>query len=126
MQTDDLTETSGGAGEGPGAQTSAPDPQRVRARGEVPQADKAADGGAKRDPAWGAWVVIVGIVALVGVFAIAVVKFHTAADVTTAMGAVSGVIAALVGAYFGIRGATLGQAGAQQHPGGPPSKQPPT
>jgi uncharacterized membrane protein YdcZ (DUF606 family) len=67
----------------------------------------------KSDPAWGAWVVIAGLAAIVIVFGIAVLKYKTAADVTTAVGAVSGVIAALVGAYFGIRGATLAQTNAE-------------
>src|SRR4051812_12453846 len=59
---------------------------------------------------WGAIVVIAGLIALVTVFSIAVATYDKAADVTTAVGAVSGVIAAMVGAYFGIRGAVLGQA----------------
>jgi hypothetical protein len=67
----------------------------------------------KPDPAWGAWVVIAGLVAIVVIFVIAVLRYKTAADVTTAVGAVSGVIAALVGAYFGIRGATLAQTNAE-------------
>jgi len=67
----------------------------------------------KPEPAWGAWVVITGLVAIVVVFGIAVLRYSTAADVTTAVGAVSGVIAALVGAYFGIRGATLAQTNAE-------------
>jgi hypothetical protein len=64
------------------------------------------------DRPWAAIVVISGLVALVSVFVVAVLTYKTAADVTTAMGAVSGVIAALVGAYFGIRGATLTHTGA--------------
>jgi hypothetical protein len=50
-----------------------------------------------------------GLVAVVTIFVVAVLHYNTAAEVTTAVGAVSGVIAALVGAYFGIRGATLAQ-----------------
>ncbi len=63
----------------------------------------------KPEPSWGAWVVIAGLVAVVAIFVVAVLHYRTAAEVTTAVGAVSGVIAALVGAYFGIRGATLAQ-----------------
>jgi hypothetical protein len=59
-------------------------------------------------------VVIAGLLAIVVVFVVAVLTFDEAADVTTAVGAVSGVIAALAGAYFGMRGAVLGQANAQQ------------
>jgi uncharacterized membrane protein YdcZ (DUF606 family) len=64
----------------------------------------------KPEPSWGAWVVIAGLAAVVVIFVVAVLHYKTAAEVTTAVGAVSGVIAALVGAYFGIRGATLAQA----------------
>jgi hypothetical protein len=67
----------------------------------------------QRDVAWGAIVVTAGLIAIVAVFAFAVLEYKTAAEVTTAVGAVSGVIAALVGAYFGIRGATLAQANAE-------------
>jgi hypothetical protein len=63
----------------------------------------------KPEPSWGAWVVIAGLIAVVAIFVVAVLHYKTAAEVTTAVGAVSGVIAALVGAYFGIRGATLAQ-----------------
>jgi hypothetical protein len=65
-----------------------------------------------------------GLVAIVAVFIVAVLKYKTAAEVTTAIGAVSGVIAALVGAYFGIRGATLGQANAESSSTNPPKKKP--
>jgi hypothetical protein len=79
------------------------------------------NGAGKPEWAWGAIVVIAGLLAIVAVFVVAVLHYHTAAEVTTAVGAVSGVIAALVGAYFGIRGAILGQANAE--PGsGTPSK----
>jgi uncharacterized membrane protein YdcZ (DUF606 family) len=67
----------------------------------------------KPEPSWGAWVVIAGLVAVVVIFVVAVLHYKSAAEVTTAVGAVSGVIAALVGAYFGIRGATLAQGKAE-------------
>ena len=63
-----------------------------------------ATGKPKPEPAWGAWVVIAGLVAVVAIFVVATLHYKTAAEVTTAVGAVSGVIAALVGAYFGIGG----------------------
>ena len=71
----------------------------------------AEDPGARvqRDWAWGAIVVMAGLLSIVAVFVFAVFQYKTAAEVTTAVGAVSGVIAALVGAYFGIRGASLAQ-----------------
>ncbi len=59
---------------------------------------------------------ITGLAAIVAVFVVAVLHYKNAADVTTAIGAVSGVIAALVGAYFGIRGAILAQGNAEPGP----------
>ena len=67
------------------------------------------DGGSNRsigDGPWGAYVVIAGLFAIVIVFVFANEKWDEASDVTTVVSAVSGVIAALVGAYFGVRGAT--------------------
>jgi hypothetical protein len=84
----------------------------------VPAQEAGASG--PRDWAWGAIVVITGLVAIVAVFIFAVLEYKTAAEVTTAVGAVSGVIAALVGAYFGIRGATLAQANAESSSGTAP------
>lgn len=59
------------------------------------------------DRPWGAIVVVAGLGALVAIFAIAAFTYDQASDVATATAGVSGVIAALVGAYFGVRGATL-------------------
>jgi hypothetical protein len=67
-------------------------------------------------------VVIAGLGAIVIVFAVAIIRFKAAADVATAVGAVSGVIAALVGAYFGIRGATLAQTTAESNSSGTTTK----
>jgi uncharacterized membrane protein YdcZ (DUF606 family) len=64
---------------------------------------------AMNEPSWAAWVVIAGLVAIVIVFTVAVLHYDTATQVTTAVGAVSGVIAALVGTYFGIRGTYTAQ-----------------
>jgi membrane associated rhomboid family serine protease len=60
-----------------------------------------------REPAYGMWVVITGLVALVTVVVVASFQFGKASDIATATAGVSGVIAAIVGAYFGIRGASL-------------------
>lgn len=90
-------------------------PSTSTAGGSTPPAEP--ESSRKREPAWGAIVVIAGLAAIVAVFVVAVLQYNTAADVTTAVGAVSGVIAALVGAYFGIRGATLAQANAEAPPG---------
>jgi membrane associated rhomboid family serine protease len=59
------------------------------------------------DRPWGAIVVVAGLAALVTIFAVAAATYSAASDVATATAGVSGVIAALVGAYFGVRGATL-------------------
>ncbi len=72
----------------------------------------------KREWAWGATVVIAGLMAIVLVFVVAVIHYKTAAEVTTAVSTVSGVIAALVGAYFGIRGSSLAQTNAQANAAG--------
>jgi hypothetical protein len=85
----------------------------------VPAAQQAARSG-RGDWAWGAIVVIAGLVAIVAVFIFAVLQYKTAAEVTTAIGAVSGVIAALIGAYFGIRGASLAQVNSESNGGTPP------
>ena len=62
---------------------------------------------------WGAIVVISGILAVVAVFVVAALHFTTPSDVTGATTATGGVIAALVGSYFGLRGATAAQGMAQ-------------
>jgi len=72
------------------------------------------DGSNGSTRAWGAIVVVIGIVAVVATFIVAVLHYHTATDVTTALSPTVGVIAALVGAYFGVRGATLAQGQAIQ------------
>jgi hypothetical protein len=76
----------------------------------------------KREPAYGAWVVTAGLTAIVVVFVASVLSFSKASDVASATAGVSGVIAALVGAYFGVRGSTLAQQQAskssEEHPGG--------
>jgi hypothetical protein len=74
----------------------------------------------EREWAWGAIVVIAGLLSIVAVFIFAVFQYTTAAEVTTAVGAVSGVIAALVGAYFGIRGASLAQINSESGGSTPP------
>jgi hypothetical protein len=66
-------------------------------------------GGTRDEPAWGALIVLAGLIALVLVFIPALLHYKQASEVATATAGVSGVIAALVGAYFGVRGATLAQ-----------------
>jgi hypothetical protein len=63
---------------------------------------------AKPQTAWGAWVVFGGLLAVAGIFALAVtVSGLEKKDVAVVAGAAFGVIGSLVGAYFGIRGTTL-------------------
>lgn len=66
-----------------------------------------------KDAPWGAIVVICGLIAIVIIFVFAIEHYKQASDVATATAGVSGVIAALVGAYFGIRGSSLAQEKAQ-------------
>lgn len=61
------------------------------------------------DRAWAAFVVMAGVIAIGLIFVVAIIRYDEASEVATATASVSGVIAALVGAYFGLRGATLGQ-----------------
>jgi hypothetical protein len=62
---------------------------------------------AARDPAWGARVVIVGLVSIVGALALAVVFFDDAKDVIAITGPAFAVVSGLVAAYFGIRAGSL-------------------
>jgi hypothetical protein len=66
-----------------------------------------------KDAPWGAIVVICGLIAIVIIFVFAIEHYKQASNVATATASVSGVIAALVGAYFGIRGSSLAQEKAQ-------------
>jgi energy-converting hydrogenase Eha subunit A len=104
--------------------------------GNTPKAPKKPTG--KKQAAWGAWVIIAGLAAIVIIFGLAIARFDNATQVSTAVSAVSGVIAAIVGAYFGLRGSSIAQAqmmemmGTPQKPKDPPAplddpspKQPP-
>jgi hypothetical protein len=103
---------------GPPAQAASPTPAAtVNGPGTV-VSGSAGPPPVKREPPWGAIVVITGLVAVVAIFTVAALHYKQAADVATATAGVSGVIAALVGAYFGVRGATLAQKQAEQPPSG--------
>jgi hypothetical protein len=67
-----------------------------------------------KDAPWGAIVVISGLIAIVVIFIFAIEHYKAASDVATATAGVSGVIAALVGAYFGIRGSSMAQEKAEK------------
>lgn len=60
-------------------------------------------------PAYGFWLLMWAILAVVVVFIIATDKFANAGNIAAVVGAATGPIAALVGAFFGIRGSTYAQ-----------------
>jgi hypothetical protein len=55
------------------------------------------------------FVVIAGLLAIVAIAVVAILHYGTPADVATAASPFTGVIVGLVGTYFGVRGANLGQ-----------------
>lgn len=65
----------------------------------------------RRDAPYAMWVIIAGLSAMTLVTIAALVRYPSPTAIVTALGPVTGVIGTLVGAYFGLRGATL----AQQH-----------
>ena len=88
-------------------------------RGRSPEQNATATGrsggtSVKAQTPWAAVVVIAGLLAIVAVFVVAVLTYDVAADVATAVSPVTGVIAAIVGAYFGIRGASIAQGQAME------------
>lgn len=80
-------------------------------------------------PPWAAWVTIVGIVGVAAVGIVAMLHFSTASDAVTVLAPVTGVISALVGAFFGVRSASLAQqksneaAVIQAQPSKPPAEE---
>jgi hypothetical protein len=90
---------------------TAADAGKQRAAGQ--QVSATAEPSFLKDAPWGAIVVICGLIAIVIIFVFAIEHYKQASDVATATAGVSGVIAALVGAYFGIRGSWLAQEKAQ-------------
>jgi hypothetical protein len=71
-------------------------------------------------PAYAVWVIVAGLFAVLGIAVVAIIKYDNATDVVTVLGSITGVIAALVGAYFGVRGATLAQQKANEAHDQPP------
>lgn len=80
----------------------------------VSRPTKTANRGAPQWP-WGAIVVVIGVLAIVAIFAVAAALYSKASDVATAVSPVTGVVAAIVGGYFGIRGANVAQGQANEH-----------
>jgi hypothetical protein len=60
-------------------------------------------------PSWAAWVTIVGIFGVAAVGVVAMLHFSSASDAVTVLAPVIGAISALVGAFFGVRSASLAQ-----------------
>jgi hypothetical protein len=62
---------------------------------------------------YGAWLILAAFVLLGIVFALAVVWFRTAADVSAVIGAVAGVVGTIVGAFFGVQVGSAGREAAE-------------
>jgi hypothetical protein len=60
-------------------------------------------------PPWGFYLVCLSLLIALAAFIVSVYHYSQAKDVVTVMGVLTGIIGALVGAYFGIRGATYAQ-----------------
>ncbi len=58
---------------------------------------------------YGFWVVIAGLVVVVGIFLAANAKWTTANDVTAVVGSITGVVGTLVGAFFGVQVGAAGK-----------------
>jgi hypothetical protein len=56
-------------------------------------------------PAYGFWLVVIALVLVTAAFIVTVLHYKPA-DAVTVMGVLTGIVGALVGAYFGVRGAT--------------------
>jgi hypothetical protein len=69
-----------------------------------------ADQGQDRQRGLGLIVVVVGLVAIVAAFVVAVLHYTKSADVSTALAPVTGVVGTIVGAYFGVHVGSQGTA----------------
>jgi hypothetical protein len=58
---------------------------------------------------YGFWIVIAGLVVVGAVFVAAVLKWTTAADVSTAVGSLTGVVGTIIGAFFGVQVGSAGK-----------------
>jgi hypothetical protein len=58
---------------------------------------------------YGFWIIIVGFIIVLGAFAIAIVKWSDAKDVTAGVGAVTGIVGSLSGAFFGFHAGAAGK-----------------
>lgn len=62
---------------------------------------------------YGAMIIVTGLIVLLTVFLVAVHRYAQAADVATAVGALTTVVGTLVGAYFGAHVGSAGRERAQ-------------
>jgi hypothetical protein len=62
---------------------------------------------------YGFWVIIAGFVLVAGVFVAAIMKWAKAADVTMAVGSITGFVGTAVGAYFGFNAGSAGKGKAE-------------
>jgi len=60
---------------------------------------------------YGFWVIIIGFILVAGIFIVAILKWQEASDVTAVVGAFTGLIGTVVGAFFG---AQIGSAGKEK------------
>lgn len=58
---------------------------------------------------YGFWIVIAGLIVVGAVFVAAILKWPTAADVSTAVGSLTGVVGTIIGAFFGIQVGSAGK-----------------
>jgi hypothetical protein len=64
---------------------------------------------------YGVSVVIAGLVVIFSAFAFALAEYSQAADVSTAMAPITGVVGTIVGAYFGVQVGAAGKDKADRH-----------
>lgn len=57
-------------------------------------------------PAYGFWLVVIALGLVAAAFIVAVLHYDNPKAVVTVMGVLTGIVGALVGAFFGVRGAT--------------------
>jgi hypothetical protein len=66
------------------------------------------------DKHYGFWIIIAGFLVVLLVFVVAVLKWPEAKDVTAAVGAVTGTVGTLAGAYFGVHAGAAGKEKVEQ------------
>jgi hypothetical protein len=94
---------------------STPEPQPQPTESTLPsQAAGSEPRPLSQQPAYGFWIVVIAIAVLGAAFGAALIKWGSARDVVTTMGPITGAVAALVAAYFGVRAGTYTVAAAAE------------